>query len=323
MVASFLVAFLPFPPVHLDTSLYLWDSIPTPPWLYPSGYLGSFLVCLGTSLYLWDLVPTSGLRPPDPSLTFHLCLSSRIPLPSLYPMATLGNPNGTLNPEKLAANPTFAISPEAQCNTETVNKLIQFSRSIKEFNRKVSMTQSTLNNAEAYIFSNPPTVNQGTPPDAIWSSLSMPFRPADAFIHPASGQSLDEPENNRRASIYVQGETGWLDRKDIKNAAKEMNMTQLCTTLLFALAYHPAAILSCVRVVDKPPVNYLQMWLTWDNMHTQNQGHPLNCISRTFILLSRQAALGLIETLDIPCLFFKTPYVKEFLDTADSVEHYA
>jgi hypothetical protein len=50
---------------------------------------------------------------------------------------------------------------------------------------------------------------------------------------------------------------------DIVNAAKDMNMTQLCTTLLFTLAYHPATILSCIGIADKPPLAYLRMWLTW------------------------------------------------------------
>lgn len=99
-------------------------------------------------------------------------------------------------------------------------------------------------------------------------------------------------------------------------------LTQLCSTLLFALAYHPAAILSRVGIADKPAVNYLRMWLTRGNMHAQKQDHPLNRISRIFVLLSLRAAFGMIGTLDIPRLFFETPYVREFLDNTDSVERY-
>jgi hypothetical protein len=109
---------------------------------------------------------------------------------------------------------------------------------------------------------------------------------------------------------------------DIVNAAKDMNMAQLCTTLLFTLAYHPATILSCIGIVDKPPLAYLRMWLTWGNLYAQMPGHLLNHISRTFILLGLQAVLGLIKTLDIPHLFFETPYVKEFLNGAKTVQQY-
>ncbi|KAJ7808907.1 hypothetical protein B0H14DRAFT_2608556 [Mycena olivaceomarginata] len=78
--------------------------------------------------------------------------------------------------------------------------------------------------------------NQRTPPDATWSS------------------SFSEKQD------------GWTEI-DIANAVDELNMTQLCATLLFALAYHPAAILSRVGIADKPPVNYLRMWLTRGNLN--------------------------------------------------------
>ncbi|KAJ7853579.1 hypothetical protein B0H14DRAFT_2580424 [Mycena olivaceomarginata] len=125
----------------------------------------------------------------------------------------------------------------------------------------------------------------------------------ELFVYALQAQLMGDPWMKRETveelvRTFSEKQDGWTEI-DIANAVDELNMTQLCATLLFALAYHPAAILSRVGIADKPPVNYLRMWLTRGNL--------------------LRAALGLIRTLDIPRLFFETPYVKEFLDNADTV----
>ncbi|KAJ7732498.1 hypothetical protein B0H14DRAFT_2639828 [Mycena olivaceomarginata] len=76
-------------------------------------------------------------------------------------------------------------------------------------------------------------------------------------------------------------------------------MTQLCATLLFALAYHPAAILSRVGIADKPPVE-----LSSDVVDSREPS---------------ARSIGLDPDIGYPSSLFRDSIFKEFLDNADTV----